>query len=204
MTAQTLRSVLEEGNGSIKTGPFGTVLSAAEYVEDGVPLISVGEIGYGSLQLRSTTPRISADTVERLPDYVLRTGDVVFGRKGAVDRSSRVRPEEDGWFLGSDGIRVRFGRNVDPTYMAYCLLNPAVREWLLRHAGGSTLKSLNERTLGEVPLSTPFLAEQRAIAEVLGALDDKIAANHRLHEAAAGTAGSQWLDACPRGSRRGP
>jgi len=43
---------------SIKTGPFGTLLKAAEYAEsDGVPLISVGEIREGFLQITDQTPR---------------------------------------------------------------------------------------------------------------------------------------------------
>ena len=180
MSTRPLRSVLEEGGGSIKTGPFGTVLSAAEYSDDGVPLISVGEIGYGEIRLRSTTPRIGNETLSRLPDYLLQAGDIVVGRKGGVDRSALIRDAEAGWFLGSDGIRVRFGPNVDAAFMAYYLLTPNVREWLLRHAGGSTLKSLNEPTLGAVPVRAPQIGEQRAIAEVLGALDDKIAANERI------------------------
>lgn len=192
MSTRPLRSVLEEGGGSIKTGPFGTVLSAAEYSDDGVPLISVGEIGYGEIRLRSTTPRIGNETLSRLPDYLLQAGDIVVGRKGGVDRSALIRDAEAGWFLGSDGIRVRFGPNVDAAFMAYYLLTPNVREWLLRHAGGSTLKSLNEPTLGAVPVRAPQIGEQRAIAEVLGALDDKIAANAQMHEIADELATALW------------
>ena len=40
--------------------------------------------------------------------------------------------------------------------------------------------SLNQKVLERVPLSVPDFHEQRAIAEVLGALDDKIAANTKL------------------------
>jgi len=45
---------------------------------------------------------------------------------------------------------------------------------------GSAQPSLNRNFLKSIPVSVPPLAEQRAIAEVLGALDDKIATNTRL------------------------
>jgi len=37
-----------------------------------------------------------------VPEYILEVGDIVFGRKGAVDRSALVKPEQSGWFLGFD------------------------------------------------------------------------------------------------------
>ncbi len=86
---------------SITTGPFGTLLKASEYSQgDGVPLISVGEIREGFLSLSDTTPRVTETVTRRLPQYVLRQGDIVFGRKGGVERSALMRREQDGWFLG--------------------------------------------------------------------------------------------------------
>ncbi len=93
---------------TIKTGPFGTLLKASEYSEsDGVPLISVGEIQQGALRITDHTPRVSEVITRRLPQYVLRKGDIVFGRKGGVERSSLIRKGQEGWFLGSDGIAIR-------------------------------------------------------------------------------------------------
>jgi type I restriction enzyme S subunit len=176
----TLGEVIARAGGSFKTGPFGTALKASEYTESGVPVISVGEVSPGALVLRRDTPRVSHSVTSRLSDYLLMSGDIVFGRKGAVDRSAWVKPAEQGWFLGSDGIRVRLPGSVDSRFVAYQLQSESVRAWLLQHSGGSTLLSLNQSTLSRVTLLLPTFAEQRAIAEVLGALDDKIAANTKL------------------------
>lgn len=176
----TLGELLDVSDGSIKTGPFGTTLKASEYSLHGVPIISVGEVGYGRLKVHEGTPRAGTDITSRLSDYVLRAGDIVFGRKGAVDRSALVLPEQDGWFLGSDGLRVRVHSGVDPRFLAYQLQEVRIRKWLLQHASGSTLLSLNHQTLSAVPLNVPGAAVQRAVADVLSALDDKIAANNEL------------------------
>ena len=174
--------LLETLGGSIKTGPFGTVLKAAEYTATGVPVVSVGEVGYGRLRVHDRTKRVDETVTGRLEEYVLRAGDVVFGRKGAVDRSAWVRREEDGWFLGSDGIRLRFPESVDARFMAYQFQSSRVRVWLLQHATGTTMASLNEPVLKSVPVFVPPLEEQRGIAATLGALDDKIDSNRRVIE----------------------
>ena len=180
MRETTLGQLLQQCSGSIKTGPFGTILKAAEYSLTGVPVISVGEVGHGRLRVGPATPRVERCVTDRLQEYVLRAGDVVFGRKGAVDRSAWVQSVEDGYFLGSDGIRVRFGDEVDSRFMSYQFRSATVRQWLTQHAAGSTMLSLNQAILERVPVTVPGLHEQRAIAEVLGALDDKIAANTKL------------------------
>ena len=197
----TLGDLLAEVGGSIRTGPFGTVLKANEYAHIGVPIISVGEIGYGTLRLLESTPRASDALLERLPEYILRTGDIVFARKGAVDRSAWVGPGQDGWFLGSDGIRVRVSGDLESKYLSYQFQTDHVREWLKQHAAGTTMASLNATILERIPVTLVSPAAQRTIAEVLGALDDKIAANTRLIHACEALA-SAVFDSLPHGLRQ--
>ena len=104
---------------SVKTGPFGTLLKASEYSEtDGVSLISVGEIREGFLRVTDHTPLVSEAVIRRLPQYVLRKGDIVFGRKGGVERSALIRQQQAGWFLGSDGISIRPSQDYHNEYLA--------------------------------------------------------------------------------------
>lgn len=178
----TLGALIASKGGSIKTGPFGTVLKAHEYTTAGVPLISVGEIGYGTFRISEKTPRVSQPVLDRLPEYVLRKGDIVFGRKGAVDRSARISLAQDGWFLGSDGIRLRLPESTDSRFMAYQLQSESVRRWILQHATGTTMPSLNQGVIERIPVIIPPLAEQRAIARILGALEDKVETNRRMND----------------------
>ena len=104
----------------IKTGPFGTLLKASEYSDsDGVPLISVGEIREGFLRITDDTPYVPKAVIRRLPQYVLKKGDIVFGRKGGVERSALIRQQQDGWFLGSDGISVHPTKDCHEEYIAF-------------------------------------------------------------------------------------
>lgn len=181
-TSTTIGEALAFNMGSIKTGPFGTVLKAEEYTTSGVPLISVGEIGNGVIRIQNKTPRVPPKVTARLPEYILHEGDIVFGRKGAVDRSARVSAEQAGWFLGSDGIRLRLPPSIDTRFIAYHLQTEVTRSWIFQNATGTTMASLNQGVIERIPILLPSLAEQRAIAHILGTLDDKIELNRRMNE----------------------
>src|SRR4051812_19592763 len=129
----TIGALIDEAGGSIKTGPFGTKLKASEYTTTGVPVISVGEVGFGRLRIHRDTPRVDETVSSRMPEFLLRSGDIVFGRKGAVERSAQVQEHEDGYFLGSDGIRIRLNvKSCDPKFIAYQLQTQAHRSWMIQ------------------------------------------------------------------------
>lgn len=158
---------------SVKTGPFGTLLKASEYSDgDGVPLISVGEIRRGYLSITEDTPRVCDVVTKRLPQYVLKAGDIVFGRKGGVDRSALLGPQHDGWFLGSDGLSIRLCSNLDPAFIAYQFQTSRVQQWLLANAIGTTMPSLNQGILAKVAVAIPpTREEQEAVAQTLADAD---------------------------------
>jgi type I restriction enzyme S subunit len=178
----TIGDLISRWGGGIKTGPFGTALKASEYTKTGVPLISVGEIGYGNFRVGEHTPRVDLAVTNRLPEYLLETGDIVFGRKGGVDRSALVTENEAGWFLGSDGIRLRLPVNVNRRFVHYALSSRTIREWLLQQSTGSTMASLNQSIIARLPLSLPSRKVQDAVSNALGLLDDKIELNRRTNE----------------------
>ena len=184
-----LGDFIDSTGGSIQTGPFGTKLKAAEYTATGVPVISVGEVGYGRIRLHERTPKVDNTIWQRMPEYLLKTDDIVFGRKGAVDRSAHIQPEENGYFLGSDGIRVRLNPDeCDPKFVAYQFQSEAHKVWMIQHAAGTTMPSLNEGIIRRIPITLPPLPEQKAIAHILGSLDDKIELNRKMNATLEGMA----------------
>ncbi|WP_231504882.1 MULTISPECIES: restriction endonuclease subunit S [Mycobacterium] len=107
-------------------------------------------------------------------------GDIVYSRRGDVEKCALVTEVENGWLCGTGCLLVRVGGpTVDARCLAYALSLPATRNWITRHAVGATMPNLNTGVLREVPVYLPPVAEQRSIASTLGALDDKIECNKR-------------------------
>lgn len=180
---------VSEGKADIQTGPFGTQLSAAEYVNVGVPVINVRNIGHGKLK-PDKLEYVSEETAERLSVHRLQNNDIVFGRKGAVDRHILVAENQDGWIQGSDCIRLRFhSKDISPQFISYAFLRPEHQQWMLTQAGNkATMASLNQDVIRRIQVSLPSLGIQLKVVHILSAYDDLIENNHRrmakLEEAA--------------------
>jgi len=126
--------------------------------------------------------RITMADAERLSKYRVKPGDIVYSRRGDVERRALVRDSEDGWLCGTGCLRVRLGDGpVDPIFAAFYLGAAETREWIVRHAHGATMPNLNTSILSACPIIVPPLHEQRAIAATLGALDDKIELNRKMN-----------------------
>ena len=175
----TLGEACVRSGGDIQTGPFGSQLHASDYVTDGTPAIMPTNIRDSRVNERDIA-RIGREDLERLQRYRVQVGDIVYPRRGDVEKRALIGEQEDGWLCGTGCLRVRFGAGkVDASYAAHYLGHSRVRDWIKQHAHGATMPNLNTAILSELPFVIPPLEEQRAIARVLGALDDKIELNRR-------------------------
>ncbi len=73
-------------------------------------------------------------------------------------------------------------RILDNTFLKFLMQSDFVQENLRARATGTTVLGIRQSELRKVPLVIPSFSEQRAIAAVLGALDDKIEVNRRMNE----------------------
>ena len=92
----------------------------------------------------------------------------------------------DGWLL------LRNFRGLDRLFTYYLLLYE--RNTLVGKGTGSVFTNLKTETLKQHEVSVPNLGEQRAIAQVLGTLDDKIELNRRMNETLEATARAIFKD----------
>jgi len=76
------------------------------------------------------------------------------------------------------------GTKLDPRFLRYFLVSPDMQSKLLSWAGsGGTRNALTKSMIESFEVLAPEdISEQRAIAHILGALDDKIELNRRMNE----------------------
>jgi len=159
------------------------MLKAEEYSSKGAPVISVGEIREGCLEIGSKTSRVSDETIARLPRFLLRQNDIIFGRKGSTHGNALIKKGEEGFFLGSDGIRLRVNdESICPKYWSYQLRSARAVSWLKANSEGTTMHLLNQDILSRFSIRFLPVADQTAIAHILNTLDDKSELNRKTSE----------------------
>jgi len=160
----TLGMLEAESRGVIQTGPFGSQLHASDYSCFGTPVVMPTNIR----DLRISTNgivRVSDEHVERLARHRLRTDDIVYSRRGDVEKCALVTDNQEGWLCGTGCLLVRVqGPTVDTRCLAYLLSLPSTRAWISQHAVGATMPNLNTDVLREVPVVLPLIQDQRGIA----------------------------------------
>lgn len=180
----------------VQTGPFGSQLHMSDYKMEGVPIITVEHLGENKI-LHKNLPLVGDEDRKRLIKYTLQKGDIVFSRVGSVDRRAYVSANEDGWMFSGRCLRVRANKvKVEPRFLSYYFGQESFKETIRRTAVGATMPSINTAILSEVQLSIPSFSEQKAIANVLSSLDDKIDLLHRQNktlESMAETLFRQWF-----------
>ncbi len=182
----TIGELCDSGIAELQTGPFGTQLHAHDYVEDGVPVVPTQAIRNRQID-HSILPKISPGKAEQLARHRLEAGDILFARRGvqATGQIGYVRAAEAGFLCGTGAIRLRVtsgDSSVSPDFLSHVLANPASVEWFKFHAIGATMPNLNEGIIRSFTFQIPPLPEQRAIAQILGTIDEKVDLNRRLNE----------------------
>lgn len=165
---------------TIQTGPFGSQLHASDYVENGIPVIMPTNIGNNLNIEVDAIAKINEDDLYRLSRYQVYEDDIVYSRRGDVERCAFITKSQNNWLCGTGCLRVRFKKgDIVPKFFAYQLSTDEAKGWISGHTVGSTMSNLNSSILAQVPLFKPDVEEQRAIAAVLSSLDDKIDLLHR-------------------------
>ena len=178
-----LEELVKNGEIEIKTGPFGTQLKAAEYVESGTPVLNVKNLGYSTV-VTTKVDYVGEKKLERLSMHILKEGDIVFGRKGAVDRHAYIGANEAGWMQGSDCIRLRVKTNkINPRYLSYYFLTPKHKAFMISMCShGTTMASLNQGILSKIEIDLPERCIQDRIVSIIAVLDKKRKTNEKLNK----------------------
>lgn len=154
--ATILGNEVERYGGAVQTGPFGSQLHASDYVPEGVPVVMPKDIS-GRKVSTASIARISEADAVRLSRHRLLPGDIVYSRRGDVERHALIGVLETGWLCGTGCLLVRLGRKWPSSMFASLVLDyPETRAWISQHAIGATMPNLNTGILSAVPLVMPL------------------------------------------------
>ena len=154
----------------LQNGPYTLIRSQNVYNE-----------GFRSNGLASISDR-HADELQHVE---VSEGDVLLNITGdSVARVCQVAPDVLPARVNQHVAIIRpDSTSLDSGYLRYYLVSPKMQALLLSWAGsGGTRNALTKRMIESLEIPLPPLTKQRAIAHVLGTLDDKIELNRRMNE----------------------
>ena len=167
---------------TIQTGPFGSQLHQSDYVESGVPCIMPTNIGRMLDFQVAGIAHISESDALKLSRHIVHEGDIVYSRRGDIEKCAYVSQEQDGWFCGTGCLKITINSNLAvPKFVAYYLSTDEIKSWIVGNAVGTTMLNLNTSVLADVPLSLPSIQMQKRCVQILDSNENKIDLNNRIN-----------------------
>jgi type I restriction enzyme S subunit len=170
---------------AIAIGPFGSRMKAELYMSTGVPVIRGNNIS-DTRALVGDFVFVSKETADQLKSSNVFAGDLVFPHRGAIGEVGIVpRDGTPRYLLSTSLMKLTCNEEVvDPVFLFYFFRSPTGRHELLKNTStvGTPGIATPLTSLKSIEVTLPLFEEQRAIAHILGTLDDKIELNRRMNE----------------------
>ena len=160
---------------AVQTGPFGAQLSSSEFTQEGVPVLAIGNVQWGYLDIAELN-YVLDEKAKQLSRYQVQPGDILFARMGTVGRSCVVPDFAKSWLISYHLIRIAVDRSIcEPQFAFYALRgSPSVLEAIEEKTRGSTRAGVNSTILRQLEFPLPPVDEQRRIVAYLDALQAQV------------------------------
>ncbi len=171
------RSTLEKACSLVTDGTHDSPKVSAS----GFPLVTGKCITGGRIDLDAAYLISDADHRAVIARSRPEFGDILFANIGnSIGELARV--EINAEFSIKNVALFKPSQRLKSRFLKYYLLSPLVQNYIRGTTFGSAQPFIGLATLRAFPIPLPPLDEQRAIAHVLGTLDDKIELNRRMNE----------------------
>lgn len=161
-----------------QTGPFGAQLRPEDFSDFGVPVLKIGNVRWGRLEL-DDLDYVSPEKAKELARFMVVPGDLLFARQGATTgRNALATGACAGWLINYHIIRVATDRaQCTPEYLMTCFNSDLVQKQVGRDKGRGNRDGINTANILGFRLPLPSLEEQSAMTRVLGDLEEATLAN---------------------------
>lgn len=151
-------------------------------LDSGPIFLGITSLNQGRIDLSASDHVSEEDFAKWTRRVTPKPGDVVFSYETKLGEAAII-PEGLRCCLGRRmGLMRPNPKKLNSRFLLYYYLGPEFQEVIReRTIHGSTVERLALIEFPQFPLRIPPLAEQKAIAAVLGALDDKIELNRRMN-----------------------
>lgn len=180
-TETTWRAVKLGDVSSLITKGTTPTTTGGKFVSKGINFIKAESISDGGSFIRSKFDHIDEETNKLLRRSVVYENDILYSIAGVIGRSARVTRDILPANTNQALAIVRPNQDVvNPKYLFYILSAPKQRSLANSFVAQSVQANINLRQVSDFEIVLPNIEEQRYIAGILSAFDEKIENNNRI------------------------
>lgn len=188
-----------EDKRAIAMGPFGSNIKADNFVKSGVPVIRGTNLNYARY-VGGDFVYLTEEKADELFGSNCKEGDLVFTHRGTIGQVGLIPSGKfSRYVISQSGMKLTVNPNlINSNFLFYFFKSDFGQYQILKYESQVGVPSISNplTSLKEMQVLVPPLAEQKAIANILSSLDDKIDLLHRQNktlEAIAETLFKQWF-----------
>ena len=138
------------------------------------PYIRITDFNGHKINL-SAIQYVTEEVQKSISRYIVNKQDIILSIVGTIGLCAKIPDELDNANLTENCVKLVFDKNkIDTNFLYYHLVSPDTQDLIGGLDVGSTQPKLPIYNVQKIDISLPALEEQKAIAEVLSSLDDKI------------------------------
>ena len=146
------------------------------------PYIRIRDMGKKRvLELDATYEYVDDVTQKSIARYVVDEGDILLSIVGTIGLVSIVGKSLHQANQTENCVKLVNLNGIDPLFLYYFLLSPKGQDEIKRGTVGAVQAKLPIKNIENIDIPLPPMEEQRRIAGILGAIDDKIENNRRIN-----------------------
>ena len=183
----TVEDIKAPSENALATGPFGSSIGSRYFRDTGIPVIRGGNLSedIGTRLKDEGLVFLTPDKAQEFTRSMVRKGDLVFTCWGTVNQVGLIdeRAAYREYVISNKQMKLSPDpAKADSLFLYYLFSSPEVQDRIKSESIGSSVPGFNLGQLRKMRLPIPELEEQRAIAHILGTLDDRIELNRRMNE----------------------
>jgi type I restriction enzyme S subunit len=168
--------------GEVAAVRSGYAFKSSDWKDSGIPVVKIANVKGGRLEM-SGCSFVDESIASEAGEFQLTTGDILVAMTGYIGDLARVRKTDLPCVLNQrvGKFSVRDAKRLDADFLYTFLAWAETRQTIEGLGYGSAQPNVSPSLIHKVEMPLPPLAEQKAIAAVLGSLDDKIELNRRMN-----------------------
>ncbi len=153
------------------------------YSKNGIRVLRGENIGDEELRWDGHRDKRWNMPFERINEYSLQDGDVILAMDGNVGKNkARITDKDLPMLIAQRVACIRANTLSDQKFLYYAIISRAFQQYLDSVKTGTTIQHISMKQIADYEISLPGLEEQRRIAGILSAIDDKIENNRRIND----------------------